>query len=217
MPKGPPPSEQRIVLDKVSWQKFETLLTEMGEQRTTRFTYDRGRLEMMTPLDEHERCHKLIESLILVLVDEMQLRVEGYKSPILKRADLKVGTEPDAAYYLQHEAQMRSKASIHLETDPAPDLILEVMLNKSAIDKLPLYAALGIPEVWRYVSKPGDDFFKGELLLYCLEQGGYIESPQGYAFPFMPASRILQFIDQSDTLGLMTALRFLREWTQEHT
>lgn len=55
MAKKPKPSEQRLVLEKISWQQFEALLTEMGADRTARFTYDRGRLELMTPLEEHDR------------------------------------------------------------------------------------------------------------------------------------------------------------------
>jgi Uma2 family endonuclease len=208
--------EQRIVLAGVSWQKYETLLAEMAEQRTARFTYDHGRLEMMTPLDEHERCHKLIESLILVLADVMQIQVDGYKTPILKRLDLGVATEPDAGYYIQNVAQIGKKTTIDLSIDPPPDLILEVSLTKTTVNKLPIYLALGIPEVWRYSSKPGTDFFRGSLIIYGLEGETYMESGSSLAFPFLTAARILQFIDQSDTLGLMTGLRSLREWVQQH-
>lgn len=215
MGKQPPPNEQRVVLDKISWQKFETLLLEMGAERTTRFSYDRGRLEMMNPLEDHDRCRKLIESLILVLIDETELRLESYTAPILKRADLQRGTEPDACYYIQHADQMQHQATIDLTRDPAPDLIQEVALTRSSIDKLPIYAAFGIPEVWRYVTQPGEDFFKGELQIFCLEGDRYVESPTGLAFPFLPANRILEFIEHSDSMGLMTALRVLRAWVEE--
>lgn len=214
MAKAPKPSEQRIVLEKISWQQFETILAEMGAERTTRFTFDRGRLEMMTPLDEHERCHKLIESLILVLVDEIQLPVEGYKAPTLMRSDLRLAVEPETGYYIQHEANVHGKGAIDLAVDPPPDLILEVSLSAGTLNRLSIYAALGVPEVWRYVSQPGDDFFKGNLHIYGLDGDRYVESTTGFAFPFLPAGRILQFIDESDALGLMTALRSLREWSQ---
>lgn len=217
MAKGPAPSEQRLVLDQIKWQKYEAILADNRSQRTARFTYDRGRLEMMHPLDEHERCHKLIESLLLVLADELKLRLEGYKAPTLKRTDLQLGTEPESAYYIQHEPEMRGQSEINLETDPPPDLILEVALSKSAIDKLPIYARLGIPEVWRYLSQPGDNFLKGKLLIYQLQDQGYVESSSGFAFPFLPAGKILQFIDESDALGLMSALRNFRQWVQETT
>jgi Uma2 family endonuclease len=215
MPKGPPPSEQRIVLEKVSWQKYETLLAEMQQARTSRFTYDRGRLEMMSPLDEHERCHKLIESLILVLADEVGFPLEVYKSPTLLRPDLRIGTEPDTAYYVQHQPEVKGKHSLDLMADPPPDLVLEVALNKSSLDKMPIYESLGIPEVWRYISKVGDDFFKGDLQIYCWTGDRYFGSNHSLAFPFLPTTRVLQFIEQSDTLGLASGLRLLRDWLQE--
>lgn len=216
MGKASTPSEQRIVLEKVSWQKFESLLAEMPGQRSARFTYDRGRLEMMNPLDEHERCRKLIESLILVLVDEMQLRIEGYVAPVLKRADLQRGIEPDACYYLQHEREMRGKSAIDLADNPPPDLVQEALLTKSSLNNLSIYASFGVPEVWRYVTQPGEEnFFKGTLQIYCLEGDRYVESTHGFAFPFLPATKILEFVEQSDTLGLMTALRVLRAWVQD--
>lgn len=208
-------SEQRIVLENISWQKFESLLSAMGTERTARFTYNRGRLELMTPLEEHDRCHKLIESLLLVLADAMKLPVEGYKALTLKRSDLNIAVEPETGYYIQHEQQVHGKGVIDLSIDPPPDLILDVSFNQSTFDRLSLYAAMGVPEVWQYVSQPGDDFLKGQLHIYGLEHHHYSEIANGFAFPFLPAGRILQFIDESDALGLMTALRSLRAWLED--
>ncbi len=215
MGKGPQPTEQRILLEKISWQKFEDLLQEMGPERTTRFTYDRSRLEMMNPLDDHERYRKLIESLILVLVDALKVPVEGYTAPILKRPDRQRGVEPDAAYYLRQARAMRDRPAIDLMVDAPPDLVAEVALTRSLLDPLPIYAEFGIAEVWRYVSQPGEDFFKGELQIYALAQGRYQPATRSVAFPFLAKSKVQEFISQSDSLGLMTALRVLRAWVEE--
>lgn len=210
----PTSSEYRTVLQQIDWQRYEHLLAEMSGDRTTRFTYDRGQLEMMNPLEEHERCHKLIESLILVLVDEMDIPLESYLAPTLKRADLQLGVEPDTAYYIQNAARMSRRSTIDLDRDPPPDLILDVELSRSSLNKFEIYARLGIQEVWRYISKPGETFLKGNLFIHYLEGDRYIEEDHGLAFPFLPAGRILQFIDQSDALGLPTALRDLRIWAE---
>jgi Uma2 family endonuclease len=214
MNKQPPPSEQRVVLTKINWQQYEQLLAEADTERTARFTYDRGRLEMMHPLEEHERYHKLIESMILVLADELKLQVTGYKTPILKRSDLQIGVEPDTGYYIQHATQVSGANQLDLDTDPPPDLIVEVELSKSHLNKSALYAKLGIPEIWRYVSKPGETFLKGKLCIYQLESDRYMETDRSLAFPLVSMAQILQFIDQSDALGLMSALRSLRQWLQ---
>ncbi|MDX2244451.1 MAG: Uma2 family endonuclease [Leptolyngbyaceae cyanobacterium bins.302] len=213
--KPPQPSEYRTVLKKVNWQRYEQVLAEMGRDRTARFSYYRGQLEMMNPLEEHDRCHKLIESLILTITDEMGIRIESYKAPTLKRTDLQVGVEPDTAYYIQNAARMVRRSKIDLEVDPVPDLILEVELSRSDFNKFDMYAELGIPEVWRYISKPGETFLKGQFFIHYLDGDRYREEDYGLAFPFLPAGKILQFIDQSDVSGLPTALRDLRLWAEE--
>ena len=233
--KTPAPSEYRTVLPKVSWQKYEELLAEMAgdrdsptlrearatetirerfTNRTARFTFDRGRLELMNPLEEHDRCQKLIESLLLVVTDELDQPITNYKAPTLKREELQVGTEPDAGYYIQNCDRMDGKAVINLAVDPPPDLILEVELSRSSFNKFEIYAKLGIPEVWRYISKPGETFLKGKLFIHYLQGDRYVEEDHGLAFPFLSAGRILQFIDQSDVEGLPKALRDLRLWVE---
>jgi len=213
--KAPQPSEYRTVLKKVNWQRYEQLLAEMGRDRTARFSYYRGQLEMMTPLEEHDRCHKLIESLILTITDEMGIKIESYKAPTLKRVDLQLGVEPDTAYYIRNATAMSRRTSINLETDPVPDLIFETELSRSDFNKFAIYAELGIPEVWRYISKPGETFLKGQFFIHYLDGDRYREEDHGLAFPFLPVGRILQFIDQSDVSGLPTALRDLRLWAEE--
>ncbi|PZV13506.1 MAG: hypothetical protein DCF22_10595 [Leptolyngbya sp.] len=212
--KTPAPSEYRTVLPKVNWQKYEELLVEMASDRTARFTFDRGRLEMMNPLEEHDRCHKLIESLLLVVTDEIDQPITSYKTPTLKREDLQIGAEPDAGYYIQNCDRMDGKPAIDLAVDPPPDLILEVELSRSSLNKFAIYAQLGISEVWRYISKPGETFLKGQLFIHYLAGDRYVEEDHGLAFPFLPAGRILQFIDQSDVEGLPKALRDLRLWVE---
>lgn len=209
------PSEQRILLEKINWEKFEQLLQEMGPARTTRFTYDRTRLELMNPFDDHDRYRKLVESLILVLADEVNVAVEGYMLPNLQRPDLQRGVEPDAGYYIQRAEQMGDRSHIDLQRDPPPDLIADVALTRCLIDPLPIYADLGVPEVWRYLSQPGDDFCQGTLQIYHLEEGRYRTASYSLAFPFLPGAQVQNFIAQSDSLGLMPALRVLRAWVQE--
>ena len=211
----PPPSEYRTVLRKVNWQRYEQLLAEMERDRTARFSYYRGRLEMLQPLEEHERCHKLIESLILIIADEMGIAIASYQAPTLKRVDLQIGVEPDTAYYIQNAERMSRRPTIDLTQDPVPDLILEVELSRSDFNKFEMYAELGIPEVWRYISKPGESFLKGQFFIHYLEGDTYREEDFGLAFPLLPAGRILQFIDQSDASGLPKALRDLRLWAEE--
>lgn len=215
MGKPPTPQEQRVIVPNVSWQQFETLLLELGEDRSTRLTYDRKRLELMTPTGEHERCHRLIESLILLLSDERHLEVTSIGSILLKNRDLGLATEPDGCYFFQNRSHP-DRRDLDLTQADVPKLVVEVALTKSAIEKLPIYAALGIGEVWRYVTQAGENALKGNLTIYQLDSQlaeGYSPTASSTAFPFLTADRVLEFLEQSDTLGLAQALRLLRSWT----
>lgn len=214
MPKKPITTEQRVILPSVSWQQFEQLLAELGNERQTRLTYLRGKLEMMTPVEAHERCSKLIDSLIQVLVDEPSIPLTSITPVLLKQQALGCATEPDACYYLE-DRSFRNRHEIDLSQEAPPDLLVEVALTKSNLDKLPIYATLGIPEVWRYITTAGEDMLKGTLLMYELQDDRYIERSHSQAFPFLPADRVLAFLEQSDSIGLAAALRVLRSWIQE--
>ena len=56
-------AEHRVLLNNISWELFESLLQEMGEQRSNRLAYHKGKLELITPLWEHEDKKRLIERL----------------------------------------------------------------------------------------------------------------------------------------------------------
>ncbi|WP_206755417.1 Uma2 family endonuclease [Trichocoleus sp. FACHB-46] len=208
-------SEQRVVLDKISWQKFENILAELGIERATRFAYYRGRMEMMNPHEEHERYRKLIESLLLVLADETYLKVVEFNSALLQQPELQCAIEPNACFYISHAPEMMGKSNLDLSRDPVPDLVLDIAFTSSAIDKLPIYAALGIPEVWCYTSNNSTPAPEHQLSIYQLQNQQYFTSETSAVFNFLPAARVLEFIEQSDSLGLVQSLQLLRAWVQE--
>jgi Uma2 family endonuclease len=216
--KKPVTTEQRVVLSNVSWLEFEQLLQELGIERQARLTYRRGQLELMTPVAEHDRCHKLIESFIMVMVDELSLPVTEVAPALLKHPDLGYATEPDACYYFQEFDQefdtVKDGAEIDLTQAPCPDLVVEVALTKSSLEKLPIYATLGIPEVWRYITTAGEKVLEGKLLIYQLQDGEYQQTTTSQRFPKVTGDRITLFLEHSDSMSLATALRVLRDWAK---
>jgi Uma2 family endonuclease len=215
------PNEQRVVLPNTSWAKFEEILQELGDDRQVRLTYLRGKLEMMTPVVEHDRCRRLINSLILVVADELKRPVEAIAPVTLKSRDFECATEPDACYrFPESGASMGAEAEgdrteILLPGDSSPDLLVEVALTKSKINKMPIYATLGIPEVWRYITTAGEDVLEGKVIIYGLEADSYVECHRSRVLPFLSGDRILEFLNQSDTISLAAALKVLRAWMQE--
>ncbi|MBW4441231.1 MAG: Uma2 family endonuclease [Plectolyngbya sp. WJT66-NPBG17] len=216
MGRKPTPTEKRVTLSGVSWQSFGELLNELGQARTARLTYERGRLEMMTPLEEHDRCLRLIESLILVLADELYLKIYSIGSVLLTLSDLGRAIQPDAAYSLE-EVRLQKRAELDMNQAAPPDLTIEVAIGKGAIDRESIYASMGVPEIWRYTTTVGDDVLKGDLQIYQLQGERYLATANSKLFPALPGKRVLEFLEQSDTIGLAQALIVLREWCKEQS
>jgi Uma2 family endonuclease len=201
------PAEQRTVLHNITWETFEALLRDIGENRGSRFAYDCGTLEIMTPLFEHENPKSNFGNFIIALAEELDIEVRSAGSTTLKRRIANRGIEPDNCYYIQNELAIRGQETLNLETDPPPDLSIEIDITSSSINKFKIYSALGIPELWRY---DGQD-----LKFYQLVDGQYIEREFSIAFPLVSVSDISRFIQQSKTRGEIALLKSFRAWVKE--
>lgn len=200
------PAEQRTVLYDVSWDTFESLLKDTGENRGSRFAYDCGTLEIMTPLFEHENPKGNFSNFIVALAEELDIELRSAGSTTLKRKIIKKGIEPDTCYYIQNEPAIRGKETLNLETDPPPDLAIEIDITSSSVNKLNIYAALGVFELWRY---------DGEVLqFYQLLEGDYIEINFSVAFPVISVSDMTRFIQQSKNMGEIALLKSFRAWVR---
>ena len=197
--------EQRITLHNISWDTYELLLEAFGEHRAARLTYDSGVLEFMVPLEEHENPSDLIGVFIRTLVEESGWNIKSLASTTLKRSDLKKGAEPDKCYYIQNESLVRGR-TVNLNFDPPPDLVVEVDITHTDINKNALYADFGIPEFWRY---------DGEVLkIYQLQSGEYQEQAISPTFPWLQKEVFYQFLQQCQSEGEALANRQLRSLVQ---
>jgi Uma2 family endonuclease len=202
-----PPAETRTLLTNISWQTFKTMLAEMGVRRKNRIAYDLGTVEIMTPLMPHENSNRLLEVFIGVMCEELGLEIKRTGSLTLTREDLERGGEPDSSYYIQNESLVRNKENIDLATDPPPDLVLEVEYSRSAINKLNIYASMGIPEVWR---------FNGSVLLvYTFSDDRYIQVEISPTFNPIPVREIPRFLQQAKTTGENATTRDFRAWVRQ--
>ncbi|MDZ8085965.1 MAG: Uma2 family endonuclease [Nostoc sp. DedQUE12b] len=200
------PAEQRIVLQNISWETFEALLKDTGEDRGSRFAYDCGVLEIMTPLFEHENPKIQFDRLIFALAVELKIKIRSAGSTTLKRKPITKGIEPDTCYYIQNEPLIRGKQELDLTTDPAPDLAVEIDITSSSVNKLNIYAALGVAELWRY---------DGEVLkFYQLVASEYIEIKSSIAFPLISVSDMNRFIQQSKTIDEIDLVQSFSVWVR---
>ncbi len=138
-----------MVFRNITWQGYQQLLQILGDKRSAKLIFDRGILEITMPLEEHEFSARLIELLIRILVVELGLKIKTMGSTTLDRSDLERGAEPDNAYYIQNQPLVAGR-TVDLATDPPPDLVVEIDITHTDINKPVFYASIGEPEFWRY-------------------------------------------------------------------
>jgi Uma2 family endonuclease len=127
----------------VSWDEYDALMTALPERRLPH-TYDRGTLEIMSPSKPHEWIKKLIGRMVESMTLELNIPIQSVGSTTLRRELLKRGLEPDDSYYIANEARVRGKETLDLQSDPPPDLVIEVDVTSSCLDRLDVYAALRV-------------------------------------------------------------------------
>lgn len=195
-----------LVLHDISWETYEQLLEIFAERSTPRMSYYNGTLELMVPLPEHERYSWTLGRLIAALSEELGLEIIGLKSSTWRSQPKKAGKEADECFYIQNEAVMRDKLEIDLATDPPPDLVVEMDLTSSSLNKMKIYAELKVPEVWR--------FKKGKLTINILTDAGYVESETSLAFGLFPVRELAQFMQLGSDKGENARIREFREWVR---
>jgi Uma2 family endonuclease len=196
--------EQRVVLHNISWETFDRLLAESGDHRNTRFYYLDGTLEIMSPLFIHEGSNRFIERLICAATEvlEMNCRVAG--SVTLREKPKQAGAEPDSSFYIQNESLVRHLTELDLKVDPPPDLVVEVDIISSSDRRMPIYARLGIPELWQY---------DGLTVQYYLLKDDEYEAVQiSPTFPNLPAPVIDMYLNRRLSIGESQAIREFKAW-----
>jgi Uma2 family endonuclease len=200
------PPGQRVLLQGVSWQEFETILEELGHRRAARIAYDNGTLEIMAPLPEHEQSKEIVGDLLKALLEELDIEFLTLGSTTFKNQQMAQGIEPDQCFYIQHEAMIRGKKRLDLQVDPPPDLALEIDITSRTHPSI--YEALRVPELWR--------FEKGRLQINVLKAGQYEVVTESSIFPRLPLiEAIPRYSRQSETLGRNATMKAFRQWVRE--
>ncbi|HWS81574.1 MAG TPA: Uma2 family endonuclease [Rubrobacter sp.] len=203
------PAEQRVVLHNIGWNTYERLLADHENNSAPRFTYDRGELEIMSPSPEHEKFNRRIAQLVLAVAEELDIEAEDLGSTTFRREDLERGFEPDSCFYIQNEEQVRGKERIDLAVDPPPDLVIEIDITSPSFNKLPIYAQIGVPEVWRY---------NGErMTILILEGSDYAETTESIVLPPVTNGVLTDFVEKSKTTRRTVWLQRVRNWAHKRS
>lgn len=203
----PTEGERRFVLYNMGWKGYQALLDLFGDDGP-RMTYDRGTVELMSPLIVHERYKKLIGRCIETVTEELDIPCVGAGSTTFKSEILDRGLEPDECYYIANAGRLRKVRQVDLTIDPPPNLAIEVEMTHALLNKLGVYAALGIPEVWRFDGETLDVLVRGE-------DGVYAASETSLAFPFLPMAEVARFVVEDDGTDDTRWGRSVRAWVRD--
>ncbi|MEH1770661.1 MAG: Uma2 family endonuclease [Nostoc sp.] len=198
---------QQMLLQDISWQQLENILTEMGERRAARISYSHGWLEIMVPLPEHEKDKELIGDLVKILLEILQIDFEPFGSTTLKNERMGQAVEPDTSFYIQNQAAIIGKNRIDLNIDSPPDLAIEIdITSRTRFDN---YEILGVPELWRHTQQG--------LEILLLQDRKYIKSQSSPNFPNIPIVELVnEYVQQCLTIGRSQAMRNFRDWVKNN-
>jgi Uma2 family endonuclease len=129
------------------------------------------------PSEIQEEPNRTLATLIDVLAEELNIDLRRLSSTTFRRDDLHKGFEPGSCFYIQNETRVRGKVKLDLTIDPPPDLIIEIDVTSPSLNKFPIDAKLGIPELWRYKSN--------QVQIFALINGQYVEVDRSIAFPLL--------------------------------
>lgn len=203
---GQSSSTQHVILHGVSWETYERLLSEHEGNSGIHFAYDQGNLEIMVLSARHELLKHALALLVDIFAEELEIDICGAGSTTFRREGLARGFEPDACYYIEHAKAVRGKAEIDLTVDPPPDLIIEIDITSPSLNKFPIYAAMGIQEIWRY---------DGERIgIFTLTSGQYLEQAESTLLLKVTGALLTEFLDTSQQMERPTWLRRIRGWAR---
>jgi Uma2 family endonuclease len=204
----PPTGTQPAVLHGIDWGTYSRLLRVLQSRRRFRLTYDRGTLEIMSPLWEHEGPAYLIGRMIDMITLRLRIPVRAGGSLTLRRRRLNRGVEPDKCYWVANASHFDGRTRLDLRVDPPPDLAVEIDLTSRSVPRMPIYAALGVPEVWR-LDRHG-------LTFHSLVERRYQPRTHSLAFPTLSAADLASFLQQFGQVDDTTFIEQFESWVQQN-
>jgi Uma2 family endonuclease len=164
-------------------------------------------MEVAMRSPRHERAAQLLGLSVTRLAEEWEIPYEPLGMTTWKLPGAAKGLEADQCYSIQHHAVAREKDVLALDIDPPPDLAIEVDITRSSLDRMAIYAALGVPEVWRYDGRT--------VSIYQLQPAGQYQAWElSRSFPGLRPTDIERFIELGRTTDKIWRARELRDWAR---
>lgn len=195
---------------EISWEEYEQILAKHENRNSPRIAYDNGVLEFFMPTFKHENPHRTLSQLVEIVAEELGIDLIRSGSTTLRLKNVRKGVEPDSEFYIQSADALVGKDSIDLNEVPPPDLVIESDKTSSSIPRFPIFAALRLPEVWRY------DVKNDCAIFYRLENGNYVEIENSLALPLLTSQMATDFLHGSRETKSSVWAKQVRQWVGEN-
>ena len=197
------PPGATLIVPNVTWEHYEALLQDLTNRPGLHVSYDEGRLQVMSASDEHEEYKDSVSFIARVLSEELGIPLETRGSATWKLRTLRKGVEPDTCFYIANAHRIIGRRTIDLDSDPPPDIVVEIDVTNESLGKFSIYAALGVPEIWRYDG--------AQVQMYDLTGETYVGVAESQFFPGLTCSMLLEFLQLCRAQGQTTALMAVRQ------
>ncbi len=188
-----------VVLRRQTWADYEALLESRQDHAAIKVRYHARTQEIriMAPLPRHGKDSDALSDLVKALLRRLGREWESFDPITLKRFG-EGGLEPDKCFFIEHRGAILGKEQIDLQTDPPPDLALEV--DATSLTSIEDYEPLRVPEVWIYR--------EDALHIFLFDGRHYREVPDSPTFPGMPVRQwIPEYLRRAWEAGSSVALR----------
>ncbi len=205
-----PPNGRSLLLENIDWRTYSRLLHAFANQPRIRLTYDQGRLEIMPPMLAHEDDAGFLGRMVEALTEELRLAIRSGGSTTLRRQLRQRGIEAAKCFWIKNAPRMKGRRRLNLRRDPPADLAIEVDVSHSSLDRLGIYAALNVPEIWRLEHD--------ELHFYLLgDDGQYASAGHSLSLPMVTPAVLVQFLKRARRAADQNlVLRTFRAWVRRN-
>lgn len=203
------PQNDRMVVRGVDWAYYKRVLELVGERRGIRLAYDGKDLEIMSPGPVHEDYGRFAGYFVELVALELLIPFRAMASTPWERPELDRGIEADDCFYFQPEKLAQAAAALKRKSNdvadyPNPDLGIEIDIWPPKVDRLGIYAALRVMEIWQFGSS---SFF-----IRRLKEDGTCESVDASGFLPVRADQIVRWVLGEDKSDVTAWMGRLREW-----
>lgn len=178
-----------VLLHDLNWSQYEALRAMRGDRSSPRIAFLDGELELMSPSRNHEAIKSQLGRLLEAWAEERGVDLQSYGSWTLEGAAAQRAVEPDECYIVGAQPQ------------DVPDLAIEVVWTSGGVDKLAIYASLGVGEVWVWQA--------GALSVHVLRDCAYLRAPRSALFPGLILDDMLRFVEVPNQSAAVRAWRAL--------